>query len=68
MSSNVILADRFGPEILTMLEIKGQVLHRVHIRKFPVCCQKNSLLTRKLPMILSRSNEIIGGNGNISLF
>ena len=66
MSSNVILADRFGPEILTMLEIKGQVLHRVHIRKF--CCQKNSLLTRKLPMILSRSNEIIGGNGNISLF
>ena len=26
----VILADRFGPEILTMLEMKGQVLHRVH--------------------------------------
>ena len=25
----VILADRFGPEILTMLEMKGQVLHRV---------------------------------------
>ena len=25
----VILADRFGSEILTMLEIKGQVLHRV---------------------------------------
>ena len=25
----VILADRFGAEILTMLEIKGQVLHRV---------------------------------------
>ena len=26
---SVILADRFGPEILTLLEIKGQVLHRV---------------------------------------
>ena len=25
----VILADRFGPEILTMLEMKGQVLRRV---------------------------------------
>ena len=26
---SVILADRLGPEILTMLEIKGQVLHRL---------------------------------------
>ena len=25
----VILADRFSPKILTMLEMKGQVLHRV---------------------------------------
>ena len=25
---SVVLMDRFGPEILTMLEIKGQVLHR----------------------------------------
>ena len=25
----VILTDRFGPEILTMLEMKGQVLQRV---------------------------------------
>ena len=24
---SVILADRFGPEILTLIEIKGQVLH-----------------------------------------
>ena len=31
---SVILADRLGPEILTMLEIKGQVLHlvRVHLK------------------------------------
>ena len=30
---SVILTDRFGPEILTMLEIKGQLqgLHRVRV-------------------------------------
>ena len=26
---SVALTDRLGPEILTVLEIKGQVLHRV---------------------------------------
>ena len=26
---SVILASRFGPEILTMLQMKGQVLHLV---------------------------------------
>ena len=26
---SVTLADRLGPEILTVFEIKGQVLHRV---------------------------------------
>ena len=26
---SVTLTDRLGPEILTVLEIKGQVLHRV---------------------------------------
>ena len=36
----VILADRLGPEILTMLEIEGQVVHRVCLRlKFLVGCQ-----------------------------
>ena len=31
---SVILTDRFGPEILTMLEMKGQVLHcvREHLK------------------------------------
>ena len=28
---SVILADRFGLEILTMLEIKAHVLHRVRV-------------------------------------
>ena len=28
---SVILTDRFGPEILTMLEIKGQVLNRARV-------------------------------------
>ena len=28
---SVTLADRLGPEILTLLEIKGQVLHRVRL-------------------------------------
>ena len=28
---SVILADRLGPEILTTLDIKGQVLHRVRL-------------------------------------
>ena len=37
---SMILADRLGPEILTMLEIKGQVLHRLS--------DLNALLTRKL--------------------
>ena len=34
---SVVLADRLGPEILTMLEIKGEVLHcvRLHL-KVPV--------------------------------
>ena len=28
---SVTLRDRLGPEILTVLEIKGQVLHRVRL-------------------------------------
>ena len=28
---SVALTDRFGPETLTVLEIKGQVLHRVRL-------------------------------------
>ena len=49
---SVILADRFGPEILTMLEIKGQVLRRVrvHLKVSGWLSDLNALLTKKLPM------------------
>ena len=30
---SVTLTDRLGPEILTVLEIKGQVLHRVRLHE-----------------------------------
>ena len=63
MKWSVILADRLGPEILTMLEIKGQVLHlvRVHLKVPGWLSDLKALLTRKLPMFLSRLNEISGG-------
>ena len=47
-----------------MLEIKGQVLHHVHVHlKVPGWLSDlKVLLTRKLPnMFLSRLNEISGG-------
>ena len=52
-----------------MLEIKGQVLHRVRLYlKVPGCLSDlNVLLTRKLPTFLSRLNEISGGRGNMCL-
>ena len=31
MKRSVTLTDQFGPEILTVLEIKGQVLHHVRL-------------------------------------
>ena len=60
---SLILADRLGPEILTMLEIKGQVLHlvRVHLKVPGWLSDLKALLTRKLPMLWSRLNEISGG-------
>ena len=47
---SLTLTDRLGTEILTMLEIKGQVLHRVHLYlKVPGWLSDlNVLLTRKL--------------------
>ena len=66
---SVILADRFGPEILTMLNIKGQVLHRVrvHLKVPGWLLDLNALLAKKFPMFLSSLNEISGGRGNICL-
>ena len=66
---SVILADRLGPEILTMLEIKGQVLHRVrvHLKVPGWLSDLKALLSRKLPMFLSRLNEINGGREKMCL-
>ena len=49
---SVISADRLGPEISTMLEIKGQVLHRVrvHLKVPDWLSDSKALLTRKLPL------------------
>ena len=53
MKWSLIFADRLGPEILTMLEIKGQVLHlvRVHLKVPGWLSDFKALLTRKLPML-----------------
>ena len=63
MKRSVILTDRVGPDILLVLRIKRQVLHRerAHL-KVPGCSLVFSvLLTKKLPTFLSRLNEISGG-------
>ena len=65
----MILADRSVPEILTMLEIKGQVLHRVrvHLKVPGWLSDLKALLTRKLPTFLSHLNEISGGREKMCL-
>ena len=64
---SVTLADRLGPEILTVLEIMGQVLHRVrlHVKVPGWLLSLNVLLTKKLPKFLSRLNETSGGRENM---
>jgi len=59
----VILIDRLGPDIFSTLRMKGHVLHRARAHlKVPGCLLVwNTLLTKKLPMFLSRLNEINGG-------
>ena len=58
-----------GPEILTVLEIKGHVLHRVrlHVKVPGWLSDLNALLTRKLPEFLSGLNEMSGGRKNMCL-
>ena len=59
---SVILTDRLGPDILLVLTMKRQVLHRerAHL-KVPGCSLVlSALLTKKLPTFLSRLNEISG--------
>ena len=70
MKLSVTLTDRLGPEILTVLEIKGQVLHRVRLHRVRLpgwLLNLNALLTKKLPKFLSRLNEMSGGRENMCL-
>ena len=64
---SVTLTDRLGPEILTVLEIKGLVLHRVclHVKVPGWLLNLNALLNKKLPKFLSRLNEMSGGRENM---
>ena len=70
MKWSVTLTDRLGPEILTVLEIKGQVLHRVrlHMKVPGWSLNLNVLLTKKLPKFLSCLNEMSGGRENNYVF
>ena len=70
MKRSVILTDRLGPDILLVLTMKRQVLHRerAHL-KVPGCSLVlSALLTKKLPTFLSRLNEISGGCEKILRF
>ena len=63
MKWSVTLTDRLDPEILTVLEIKGQVLHRVRLHvKVP-----GWLLNLNARKFLSRLNEMSGGRENMCL-
>ena len=68
MKRSVILTDRLGPDILSFFLTKGQVLHheRAHLKVPGFSIVLNALLTRKLPTVLSRLNEISGGCEKIS--
>ena len=69
MKWSVTLTDRLDPEILTVLEKKGQVLHRVrlHVKVPGWLSNLNALLTKTLPKFLSRLNEMSGGGENMCL-
>ena len=63
------LFELLQTEILTVLEIKGQLLHRVrlHVKVPGWLLNLNALLIKKLPKFLSRLNEMSGGKENICL-
>ena len=69
MKWSLTLTDGLRPEILTVLEIKGQVLYRVrlHVKVPGWLLNFNALLTKKLPKFLSRLNEMSGGRENMCL-
>ena len=66
---SVTLTDRLGPEILTVLERKGQVLHRVrlHVKVPGWSLNLNARVTKKFSKFLSRLNELSGGRENMCL-
>ena len=53
-----------------MVDTKGLVLHRVclHLKVPGWQSDLNALLTKKLPMFLSRLNEMSGVGGNTCFF
>ena len=55
--------DRWGPDNFSTLQMKGHVLHcaRAHLKVPDSSLVWNALLTKKLPMFLSRLNEVSGG-------
>ena len=59
--------DHLGPDIFSMLQMKGHVLHRAHahLKVAGSSFVWNALLTKKLPLFLSCLNEINGGCKNI---
>ena len=60
---SVALEDRLGTNFLNVLEIKGQVLHRVRLHVKVL----GWWLDLKLPKFLSRLNEMSGGGENMRL-
>ena len=67
---SVTLTDQLGAEILTVLEIKGQVLHRVrlHVKVPGWLSNLKALLTKRLPEFLSRLNKMSGSRENVFSF
>ena len=65
---SVTLTDRLGPEILTVLEItKGTSFCPLHVKVRGWLLNINALLTKKLPKLLSRLNEMSDGRENMCL-
>ena len=57
---SVILTDLLDPDILLVLRVKGQVLHRerAHLKVMGCLLVLSALPTEKLTTFLSRLNEI----------
>ena len=63
----MVLIDLLAPDIFSTLGTKEKVFHRerAHLKVPDWSLVLNELLTKKLPMFLSRLNEISGGCGKI---